>query len=92
LSKHSGKSHFICALIEHQNELFTSRFHRIILCQHENLSYRQNETFESIHKSFPGMIKTVLLDKPFCNNNYKLWLYFWYIKCLFKAYFYTAII
>lgn len=32
--------------------MFTHQFSRIILCQHENLSYRNNETFETIKKSF----------------------------------------
>ena len=48
-----GKSRFICELVKYREELFETKFDRIILAQHENLSYRNNETFESIRSSFP---------------------------------------
>ena len=49
----SGKSRFICELVKNREKLFEANFDRIILCQHENLSYRSNETFESIRHEFP---------------------------------------
>lgn len=42
----------MCLLVEHRSELFTVNFERIILCQHENLTFRQNETFDRLQKSF----------------------------------------
>lgn len=48
-----GKSRFICELVKYREKLFETNFDRIILAQHENLSYRRNETYESIRASFP---------------------------------------
>ena len=48
-----GKSHFICELVKNREHLFEKDFDRIILCQHENLSYRNNHTFETIKTAFP---------------------------------------
>ena len=48
-----GKSHFMCELVKNREVLFEKNFDRIILCQHENLSYRNNLTFESFKLSFP---------------------------------------
>ena len=48
-----GKSHFLCELVKYREQLFEKPFDRIILCQHENLSYRNNSTFETIKTSFP---------------------------------------
>ena len=50
-----GKSHFMCELVKYREDLFEAKFDRIILCQHENLSYRNNETFEKMKESFPNM-------------------------------------
>jgi len=60
----------MCSLVENRDELFTSKFDRIILCQHEQISFRQNETFERLKKSFDALevvsglpsIKTLKLD------------------------------
>ena len=49
----SGKTSFMCNLIENRDKMFTASFERIILCQHENLSFRHNETFERLRKTFP---------------------------------------
>lgn len=48
-----GKSRFICELVKYREQLFEAEFDRIILAQHENLSYRSNITFECIRDSFP---------------------------------------
>ena len=45
----------MCELVKYREELFEAKFDRIILCQHENLSYRNNETFEKMKGSFPNM-------------------------------------
>lgn len=45
----------MCELVKYREELFEAKFDRIILCQHENLSYRNNETFERMKESFPNM-------------------------------------
>ena len=45
----------MCELVKYREELFEAKFDRIILCQHENLSYRNNETFERMKQSFPTM-------------------------------------
>ena len=39
--------------MKNREKLFEKTFDRIILCQHENLSYRNNLTFETIKASFP---------------------------------------
>lgn len=51
----SGKSSFICTLIENRNEMITEKFERIIYCQHEDLSFRQNETVSRLKKSFESL-------------------------------------
>ncbi len=48
----SGKSEFIVKLVQQRQNLFTSEFSRIIYCQPESLSHRQNDCFERIKKSF----------------------------------------
>lgn len=48
----SGKTEFIVKLVQQRQNLFTSEFSRIIYCQPESLSHRQNDCFERIKKSF----------------------------------------
>ena len=45
----------MCELVKYREELFEAKFERIILCQHENLSYRHNETFERMKEDFPNV-------------------------------------
>ena len=45
----------MCELVKYREELFEAKFERIILCQHENLRYRHNETFERMRNSFPNI-------------------------------------
>ena len=46
----SGKTEFIVKLVQQRQNLFTSEFSRIIYCQPESLSHRQNDCFERIKK------------------------------------------
>lgn len=46
----------MCKLVENREELFTEEFQRIILCQHENITFRRNnEAFEKIRSCFPNV-------------------------------------
>jgi len=45
----------LCALVENRSEMFAVNFERIILCQHESLSFRPNETFHRLQKSFEAL-------------------------------------
>ena len=49
----SGKSEFICQLIQHRERLFTSKFVRIIYCQPESLAHKNNTFFNRIKEYFP---------------------------------------
>lgn len=51
----SGKSSFVCKLIENRRDLFNVNFDRIIFCQQEHLILRPNEIFERLRLSFPQM-------------------------------------
>ena len=55
----SGKSQWICKLIQHRAEVFEREFDQIIYCQPENLAHRPNEIFNTILHSFP---KAMLLS------------------------------
>ena len=49
----SGKSQWICKLIEQRAQIFETEFDQIIYCQPELLAHRPNEIFNRILKSFP---------------------------------------
>jgi hypothetical protein len=48
-----GKSHFICELIKYREQLFTSKFCRIIYCQPSSLSGQKSEVFEKLKQFCP---------------------------------------
>jgi hypothetical protein len=50
----SGKSEFICKLIQNSDHVFSTRFHRIIYCQPEILLNRDNHIFSKIKTEFPS--------------------------------------
>ncbi len=48
-----GKSEFIYQLIKYREEMFTSKFCRIIFCQPETLSHRNSEIVKKLKELFP---------------------------------------
>ena len=49
-----GKSHFVCELIKYREQLFTSKFCRIIYCQPESLT-QKSDVFEKLKQYFPAI-------------------------------------
>jgi hypothetical protein len=49
-----GKSHFICELIKYREELFTTKFCRIIYCQPETLN-QKSDVFNKLKEYFPNV-------------------------------------
>jgi hypothetical protein len=50
-----GKSHFICELVKYREQLFTSKFCRIIYCQPASLSGQKSDIFEKLRQYFPNI-------------------------------------